>query len=732
MEKLLRLLIALLLCGTAVEVQAGSVTVVDNGPGVVLSNGIVSVTIQKTSAQINSFLYQGYDILTGGYRGGSFYWSWNMPNYQNPANCAYTLTADPATNSGAYAEVKLHMPWSGAPAEAAMDVDIYYALTSTASGVYAAAKLRHPAAYPFKPGGEWRMAAYPGATFDWLSVDAARNQLMPSGADEAAALPVPGAPKEVMRLTTGPFANHYECKYDYSADFGAVDAWGWSSTTRNIGVWMTVPSREYYPGGPLKRELTGHATPVLLNMLGGTHYGMGAAGDVAAGEDWQKVYGPYLIYCNQVPAGTANAPQALWQDAIAQAKAEQAQWPYPWFTEPAYAKADGRGAVTGRLVLADAPAPGASAANMWVGVAIPQVGAPDPSNFQLWAKNYQFWAKTDAAGNFSLPNVLPGVYTLYAFGPGAAGQLTRPAAATVVAGRTTALGPVAWTPERVGPTVWEIGVPDRTAQEFRHGTDYWVGGTYPSPNWAKFMDYPAEFPQDVVYTVGQSNWATDWNYVQPYNLVTTSQAAAPQWKVRFNLSDAPPAGSSASVYVAVAAAYNAALVVAVNGTNVTSPATGVAPPNPSDATIRKGIHGAFGELRFTFPAGLLQAGANEVSLSQRRVGGDIQYDYLRLEASATRTVLATTGPAAGSTAASECVVYPNPADTSITVKFYAPANGTADCAILDAKGSVVRALRVKARPGSNLFTTSTAGLAPGLYIVRVTCQQQTQTARFTK
>lgn len=721
------LLITLLYAGTGRAQSPVSLT--DTGPAVVLSNGIVAVTIQKNSAEINNFLYNGTNILAGGFQGGKFYWSWNMPNYQNPSGCVYTLLTDPATNGGTLAEVKLHMPWSGSAATAAMDVDVYYALRPGTAGVYAAAKLSHPAAYPIKPGGEWRMAAYVGATFDWLSVDALRNQLIPTGA--ATTVPVPGAPAEVLRVTSGPLTNHYECKYDYSADFGEIDTWGWSSTAARIGVWMTAPSKEYYPGGPLKRELTGHVAPVLLNMLGGTHYGMGAEGDVAAGETWEKLYGPFLIYCNTVPSATPNAPLALWQDAKTRALTEQAQWPYAWFSAPGYVPAAGRGTVTGRLMIQDAQAPAAPAANAWVGVAIPPVGTTDVTDFQRWSKNYQFWVKTDAAGNFSIPNVLPGSHRLFAFGAGATGQLTRATPVPVAAGATAALGNVVWTPARVAPTVWEIGVPDRSAQEFRHGTDYWVGGTYPNPNWAKFMDYATEFPQDVRYIVGQSNWATDWNFVQPYNLVTTSQTAAPEWKVDFNLGTAPTAGSSASVYVAAAASFAAPLFVKINGTNITTPATGVFFADPADATIRKGIHGAFAELRFTFPASLLTAGANEISFTQRRAGGDIQYDYLRLEASGTSAVLAT-APATTAPARAAAVVFPNPAAATVSVQFDAAATGPADCTILSATGAVVRRLQVATLAGRNLLTADVTGLAPGSYVVRISSGGTVQTTKFTK
>lgn len=618
---------------------SGNVTLTDDGSTVTIKNGIVEVTITKFNGEIRKFLYNGINILEGGYSGGKFYWSWNMPNYQNPANCKYTLTVDPSKNNNTYAEVKLHMDWSKKTTEAAMAVDVYYSLTKDASGVYAAAKLTHPASYPYYPSGEWRMSSYPGATFDWMSIDSARNRIMPSLEDNKAIALVPGAPKEVMRMTTGVYANHYECKYDFTADFGDLDTWGWSSTTKNIGLWMTMPSKEYYPGGPMKRELLCHVSPVLLNMLGGTHYAQGGDGAVAQGEEWSKVYGPFLIYCNKVPKGTKNPQIALWKDAIKKSKSEQAKWPYNWFTEPEYVKADGRGKVTGKLRIND-PQPYSNPYNMWVGIAIPPKSVRGTTNFEQWSKNYQFWVKTDAKGIFTIPNVMPGVYNMYAFGSGVAGQMTKQGFVTVTAGKTTSLGDVVWTPERIAPTVWEIGIPDRTAKEFKHGDDWWVGGVYPDLHWAKFMDYPQEFPNGVNYIVGKSDWRKDWNFVQPYNVVGTEQKVAPEWEILFDLANAPTSGSNSSLYIAVASSFRVSLVVKVNGINILPKldTTKISFPYQSNATIRKGIHGLFGDLRLTFPSALLHSGHNQVSLILTRSGGDIQYDYLRLESPGTSIV----------------------------------------------------------------------------------------------
>lgn len=620
------------------------VTVTDNGFTVTMDNGIVSATINKSSATVTNLTYKGINLLAGGYQGGKIYWSWNMPNYQNPSGCSYTLTADPQSDSGNYAEVKLHMTWNGTSSEAAMDVDIYYSLPRGADGIYASAELTHPPSYPENPGGEFRMASYVGSIFDWLSVDTLRNRKMANQSDWQNGTVPSGAPKEVELLHSGIYANHYECKYDYSADFGDINVWGWSSTSKDVGIWVTAPSKEYYNGGPMKRELTGHVGPTLLNMFNGQHYGMGNDGDVAPGESWEKIFGPFLIYCDSVASGTPNAPYVLWDEAKAQAKVEQNKWPYDWYTNTNYVKKNGRGKITGVLVINDPTDSSASSAGMWIGAAIPPQSTNGINDFQLWSKNYQFWVKADNGGNFTIPDVLPGTYNLYAFGPGAAGQMTKTNFATVTAGNNTNLGNVVWTPYRVAPTVWQIGIPDRTAKEFKHGSDWWTSNVYPDTHWAKFMDYYNEYPNGLNFTIGKSNPETDWNFVQYYD----KNKYAPQWNINFTLTDDPSPDSTAAVYIAYAANYNDASIVKVNGTNITSPTTGIYPPNKSDAMIRKGIHGAFGDHWFTFPANLLHAGDNQITLTIRITGGStygqIMYDYVRLEAWGTSEVTGINEP----------------------------------------------------------------------------------------
>lgn len=639
------------------------VLVIDNGATVILKNHIVEATINKSNATVTSLIYNGLELIQGGFNGGSIYWSWNMPSYQNPSNCVYTLVTDPNSNNFDGAEIKLHMTWDGTPSTAAMDVDIYYSLQRNTSGLYAAATLSHPASYPRNPGGEWRMSSYPNPRFDWLSVDELRNRLMPSKFDLDNSLAVDGAPVEVTLLTTGIYKDKYECKYDYSADFGDIDTWGWSSTADNVGLWVTAPSKEYYPGGPDNTELLCHATPVMLNMLGGTHFGYGQETEVAAGEEWQKDFGPFLLYCNKVDPGTENAPIVLWEDAKAKAKSEQGVWPYDWHANPAYVKQDGRGTVTGKLVIDDSGNPSASAANSWVGLGIPPVGSTDITQFQRWSKNYQFWVKTDENGNFTIPDVLPGTYNLFAYGSGANGQLTLSNYATVTAGATTALGNVTWIPTRHAATVWEIGVPDRDSREFRHGDDWWTSNTYPDERWGIFLNYPDEFPNDVNFTIGESDIATDWNFVHYWD--KNKRASSPEWKINFSLDDLPSSGSTASVYVAVAEMKSSALILSVNGTNVTVPSTGIGFNDKSNAMLRKSTHGTFNEIRFDFLADHLKLGENQISFKIRIGGsetlGNIMYDYIRMEADIETLSIDSVGKI------DLVKLYPNPTRNNVKV-----------------------------------------------------------------
>ncbi len=639
-----------------------AVTLTDNGDGTVtMANGIISIHINKTSAVIDQVNYTynnsgsttTQQVLSGGNNGGQLYWEFG--GFSTGA-ATYSVVA----NTADYCEVGMLFDSASSG-----QVDIHFSMVRGSTGFYVTPIWIHRSTDSAMSMGECRDNIYSGAIFNWMSVDAQRTKLMPMDPNNSA-VGVQGAPVECSLWTNGIYAGRYEDKYKYTADYGTLRAWGWSSVGtggKNIGLWDVPASFEYMASGPMRRELTSHMGTTILNTPHGAHYGFCSDSTWAAGEAWAKVCGPHFIYCNAITntiTATNAAAQALFTDALAQADAETSAWPYFWFTNANYAPAFSRGTVKGKIVINDIYNPNASTSNLWVGVEQqPNPGSTVTYDFQKWYKPYHFWVKTDAIGNFTIPDVIAGAnYTLYAFGSGAAGtfqsqaqtggsapnELDLPSpqfSVTVTGGATNNLGTVTWTPTRVGPTVFEIGYPDRTGAKFRHGDDWWVGDigpgpTNPMPVWTKFLEYPFDFPSGVSYTVGSSRWTTDWNFCQPVVVDSAGNYNGSTSTINFNLASAP--GATASLYIALSSDYQGPLIVSVNGANI-SGSSGYFPAysssaDGSDTTIREGIHGLFSDNRITFSGSLLQAGANTITINMRKGGyfaNHAMYDYIRLE-----------------------------------------------------------------------------------------------------
>ena len=641
-----------------------NVTLVDNGDGTVtMANGIVSIVITKADATIHQINYTYNNsgtptttqVLSGGSSGGELYWEFGGFSTDSPA---YSVVA----NTGDYAEVDLLFNSTSSGI-----VDIHFSMLRGSTGFYVTPIWGHRSTDSAMSMGETRDNIYAGSIFNWMSVDAERNRLMEVSGGSAIN-PVLGAPVEVSLWTSGIYSGQYEDKYKYSADFGNQRVWGWSSVGaggKNVGLWNVSASVEYYSGGPMKRELMEHIGTTILNMTHGSHYGGGTDSSWALDEVWTHVYGPYFIYCNNITNSITNmnqAAQALYADAQAQAAAESTAWPYSWFTSVAdYAPASNRGTVAGQIAIDDVYNPNASASNLWVGVVQQPITVNGEYDFQTWCKPYQFWVKTDTNGNFAISNVIAGAnYTLYAFGPGAAGTFqsqaqsggsapnsvdipASPFSVTVTAGVTNDLGTVTWTPTRVGPTVFEIGYPNRTGDKFRHGEDWWVGdvgpsASAPSPIWSKWLEFPFDFPSGPNYAVGSSRWTTDWNFVQPVVTGATGGYNNSSSTITFNLPSAP--SSNGSLYLALSSDFQSAIIINVNGTLITS-SSGYSPAyssssSESDSTIREGIHGMYSDNRISVPSSALRQGQNTITISIRQTGGSYfadhaMYDYIRLE-----------------------------------------------------------------------------------------------------
>ncbi len=384
------------------------------------------------------------------------------------------------------------------------------------------------------------------------------------------------------------------------------------------------------------------------------------------GEVWTKVVGPIFNYVN-----TGATPDEMFKDALAQAAKEKAAWPYKWLQGVDYPKKSDRATVRGHLMLND-PQGSGKMTHVLVGLThadytvmpLPPTSRPastqprggaggggrgDPDagaeeeeaggggprgprliDWQQDAKYYEFWTRGEDNGRFKIENVRPGNYTLHAIASGVLGEYAK-ANITVKAGERLDLGKLDWQPVRYGKQLWDIGIPDRTASEFLHGDHYW--------EWGLYLKYANDFPNDVNYFIGKSDYHKDWNYVQVphgdgknYDV----RGGPTTWSIHYNLPR--EVKGKATLRLGICGGNNLSIGVSVNGKTA-----GSVGPLTYTATInRDGITGQWVEKDLTFDAAMMHTGENVLQLSIPGGGltNGVEYDYVRLEvdeqAAATR------------------------------------------------------------------------------------------------
>ena len=605
-----------------------NVTLSYSGGNATLGNGVITAVIATSSAQVTSMLFNGTQVIDTS--GRSIYYSMDGgTSYENPGNCVYSVT----TSNADMVDISCKVTWANNTNRVhAFDIDCHYVLRRGDTGLYAYAVLSHPASYPATSVGEWRIVWWlPHSTTDWtferIYADAQRNWYWGKYTDYLTESNT--AIGEVKLLTTGARAGQYDCKYEYSLEYQNAGCWGHASDTNKIGAWVVLGGYDYLNDGPIKNDLALAESYSLLHF-GRDHFNASST-SVAAGETWSKIFGPFLLYCNKT-ATNSDAGNNLWADAKAQVAAEISAWPYSWLTNSDYPAANQRGAVSGKLIITDALKPTlAAGTNTWIGLAQPDTGG----NWQFESKRYQSWVHPDTNGNFFIPFMRPGSYTLSAFTDGAVGEFTFSNSVNVTANNTNALGNLTWAvPHPGGQIAWEIGIPDRRAGEFRHSTNYW----YPF----LWETYSNDFPNPLGYTNGVSNWSNDWNYAHPGYLVGTNWSVW-KWRIHFNLTNLPTSGSATLTFAFASINYGAVQVFVNDestllGEVATTTAGGGTGGN---GLIREVNHAKYSLGYFSVPLPSLRVGSNIVTLVQRRSSASsdhVMYDYLNLELPAVATL----------------------------------------------------------------------------------------------
>ncbi|MCJ8163892.1 polysaccharide lyase family protein [Pontibacter sp. E15-1] len=591
---------------------------------VVLSNGVLTARIDKATSNITSLKLNDVEQLNvlGDRRKGTYYDFQTSYGFETMYNCVYSVKVE-NENMVDISFKRTYNPATGQVTPA--DADIHYVLHKNDTGLYSYSILEHKPEYPAFDLGSWRMVQWinhDGSDYltERIYVDELRNWEMPSVTDfnNAEATPI----QEIVKLTTGVRAGKYDGKYEYTAPFWGEGAgvYGHASNKNNIGTWIIMPNPEYLNGGPTHQDLIAAAgiNHVLLN---GLHYG-DKAFVIPQGEQWSKMYGPFLMYSSAKATGDEN-----WADAKQRAKEEEAKWPYAWLTDvPEYPLADARGGVSGKFMITDPAKPALTGADAWVGVT--KISNAD-NQWQHEAKNYHYWVKTNADGSFTIPNVRPGTYSFYAYTDGAVGEYAIPDV-TVTAGGDNNLGDVTWNIARAnGKILWEVGVPNRKSDEFKLGAfDYAEGFVE-----RKFRD---TFPGVIEYNTQANNWADVLPYAHT-KYPTEEFAPGDGWKWRFNFTMPAnmPTEGDAKLTIAYASTDHAQQWIYVNDESRTFK-TYYPDNGDGNAFIRQANYAKYSTKEILIPMDKLVPGENTITLLMPSNSGWVShhmYDYISLEAS---------------------------------------------------------------------------------------------------
>ena len=358
-----------------------------------------------------------------------------------------------------------------------------------------------------------------------------------------------------------------------------------------IGVWNIPVSYEWLNGGPMRQELTVHATsksPITIQMLQGEHLGAAAT---SYGDDQHQIFGPFMIYVND---GATREERIA--DARAKAAELKAEWPFAWF-ENEYYPLD-RSTVSGKINITTGQEPG----NVKVVLAAPG------SNLLRQGGDYMFWTLTDDEGNFSIPAVRKGSYSLYAYAT--TGTITDELCVDgiEVGEAETNLGDIEWTPFTLENQLWNIGENNRLADGFNCSDR---PRAYEAWQWQ---------PASLEYRIGESDPSTDW-----YNAQTKNG----KWTIKFNL-DRQYEGDAVLTASIAGVSNSPKIQVAVNGKNKDSWSLS------DDGSIRRSATLAGRHLvkSVTFPASDLQIGENEITLtaSNCKDKSGVLWDCIKLEA----------------------------------------------------------------------------------------------------
>lgn len=642
-------------------------TIDENNLTASLSNGIISITI-NSKGHVNSLNYNGKDLINAS-QGGRLYFSYNdQHSYSelSPDNIRIEMQTDDCV------EV-VYSRTSGS-----LLLEQGFIMRNGISGIYSyiiikgsplAIKLREMrVVYRVDP----ERFTY-GYVTDLMQGEIPSVSIM----KQVDSNPIMDA---TYRLPDGSVYT----KYNW-ANYNTLDSVHGIMTDAE-GVWAIPVSNEYMNGGPMKQELTVHATnktPLVLQMLQGEHFG--ASAQIYRDGD-QKIYGPFFMYVN-----SGSNHDEMIADAQHQASIQMATWPFEWFKNDMYPL--DRTTVRGQIKLLE----GMSREGIQVILAQPD------GDIYSQGKKYMFWDKTDTQGNFEIQHVRQGDYTLYAYAT--QGEITNEFSKNniSVSGSKLDLGEINWTLEQREKVLWQIGENDRLTEGFRYSDTIRNYGLYELP------------PANLEFVVGTSDPSKDWYYAQ------TKEGS---WTIKFNIDE--DLSGNVTLTASIAGAANSPeVIVYINGSRQ------VSWPFSNDASIYRSalLSGKHTLRTVTFSASLLVKGENEIRLAMSNVGnrGGVMYDCIKLEAGELITDISDLEDS--NHAGLSVICYPNPFSIQNTIELNASKSQQISIAILNVQGQLVKKLyNGWCEVGKNQFAWTPQNLSNGTYFYQV----KTPTGIFTE